>query len=154
MEISTWIGSALFALIPGFIAKKRGRSFWGYFFLSFILSPLVTIIIVLCRKNLNKEQHDERPADTSKKPAAAPAEPHLSNTPGWQCSCGRSHPRYESSCVCGRSKTDNMVTATVETRIPEPVTGEDKILFCRKCGEKLIENSRFCRKCGTEVVKG
>lgn len=28
---------------------------------------------------------------------------------------------------------------------------DEHILFCRKCGEKLIENSRFCRKCGTEV---
>ena len=28
----------------------------------------------------------------------------------------------------------------------------DKILFCRKCGEELIDNSRFCRKCGTEIV--
>ena len=26
----------------------------------------------------------------------------------------------------------------------------DQILFCRSCGEKLIENSRFCRKCGTK----
>lgn len=28
----------------------------------------------------------------------------------------------------------------------------DKISFCRKCGEKLIDSSRFCRKCGTEIV--
>ena len=27
-----------------------------------------------------------------------------------------------------------------------------RIRFCRKCGEKLIDNSRFCRKCGTEIV--
>ena len=30
---------------------------------------------------------------------------------------------------------------------------ENKIRYCRKCGEKLVENSRFCRKCGTEIVK-
>ena len=34
----------------------------------------------------------------------------------------------------------------------EPVADTDKIQFCRKCGERLIENSRFCRKCGTEIV--
>lgn len=28
----------------------------------------------------------------------------------------------------------------------------DEICFCRKCGEKLLDNSRFCCKCGTEVV--
>ena len=27
----------------------------------------------------------------------------------------------------------------------------DKILFCRKCGTSLDEDSRFCRKCGTEI---
>ena len=33
-----------------------------------------------------------------------------------------------------------------------PADTTDKICFCRKCGEKLIDNSRFCRKCGTEIV--
>ena len=28
----------------------------------------------------------------------------------------------------------------------------DQILFCRKCGEKLLGSSQFCRKCGTAVV--
>ena len=33
-----------------------------------------------------------------------------------------------------------------------PNTGEATI-FCRKCGEKLIESSRFCQKCGTEIIE-
>ena len=32
-------------------------------------------------------------------------------------------------------------------------TAENKILFCRKCGTELVENSHFCRKCGAEIVK-
>lgn len=28
-----------------------------------------------------------------------------------------------------------------------------KICFCRKCGEKLADDSNFCRKCGTEIIK-
>ena len=28
----------------------------------------------------------------------------------------------------------------------------DKISFCRKCGEPLMDSSKFCRKCGTEIV--
>ena len=35
---------------------------------------------------------------------------------------------------------------------PQP-TQIDQICFCRKCGEKLLEDSRFCRKCGTEIVE-
>ncbi|MBQ7896901.1 MAG: zinc ribbon domain-containing protein [Clostridia bacterium] len=30
---------------------------------------------------------------------------------------------------------------------------KNQILFCRKCGEPLIDNSQFCRKCGAEIVK-
>ena len=45
---------ALWSLIPGFIAKHKGRSFAKYFFLSFLITPLITMIIALCVKNLNK----------------------------------------------------------------------------------------------------
>lgn len=34
----------------------------------------------------------------------------------------------------------------------EGISDTNKICFCRKCGEKLIDNSRFCRKCGIEIV--
>ncbi|MBQ8495108.1 MAG: zinc ribbon domain-containing protein [Clostridia bacterium] len=33
------------------------------------------------------------------------------------------------------------------------VDNSDRIRFCRRCGERLIDGSQFCRKCGTEVVK-
>ena len=29
----------------------------------------------------------------------------------------------------------------------------EQILFCYRCGEKLIENSKFCGKCGTEIQR-
>lgn len=35
----------------------------------------------------------------------------------------------------------------------KPIVEVDKICFCRKCGEKMIDNSKFCRKCGTEIVE-
>lgn len=56
---STLIGIALWALIPGFIAKKKGRSFAAYFFLSFVITPIITMIITICVKNLNKPSSDE-----------------------------------------------------------------------------------------------
>ena len=33
----------------------------------------------------------------------------------------------------------------------EMLTHTPKILFCRKCGTHLGDDSRFCRKCGTEI---
>ncbi|WP_319412174.1 SHOCT domain-containing protein [uncultured Cohaesibacter sp.] len=42
--IFAWI---LFALIPGFVASSRGNSFFLFFLLSILLSPLVGLIIAL-----------------------------------------------------------------------------------------------------------
>ena len=43
----------------------------------------------------------------------------------------------------------------VETTHPIAIISQEicSILFCRKCGFKLVENSDFCSKCGTAVVK-
>lgn len=30
---------------------------------------------------------------------------------------------------------------------------KNNTVFCKKCGEKLIENSQFCRKCGTIITE-
>ncbi len=48
------LGIALWALLPGFIAKSKGRSFWGYYFLSFLVTPLTTILIALFVSDLSK----------------------------------------------------------------------------------------------------
>ena len=61
---SFMLGIALWALIPGFIASKKGRSFIGYFFLSFLISPLITMIVTLCLKNLNKQYNVENKEST------------------------------------------------------------------------------------------
>ena len=46
----TVIGMALWALIPGAIAKKKGHSFAGCYCLSFLVSPLIATIIAACLK--------------------------------------------------------------------------------------------------------
>lgn len=33
-----------------------------------------------------------------------------------------------------------------------PALAAKPILFCRKCGNKLMENSVFCNKCGTKIL--
>lgn len=37
----------LFCSVAGKIAKGNGRSFWGFFLLSFLLTPLIGIIVAL-----------------------------------------------------------------------------------------------------------
>lgn len=164
MEIGSLLGIALWALIPGFIAKRKDRSFWGYYFLSFLISPLITMIITLCVSNKRREYYPTesifvedysgyqgkmqlKDRDIYNKPVSDSQ---------WLCSCGRVHPKYETSCVCGKSKFDNLNSPKTEGTSSEtaekPATG-NQILFCRKCGEKLMEDSKFCGRCGTKIEK-
>lgn len=59
--------------------------------------------------------------------------------------------------LCKKWDEHNKNKATKESApVPKPqptAENNDHVRFCRKCGEKLIDNSQFCRKCGTEVVK-
>lgn len=61
---SFMLGIALWALIPGLIASKKGRSFIGYFFLSFLISPLSYDDCYSLLKNLNKQYNAENKEST------------------------------------------------------------------------------------------
>ena len=96
---SSLIGIALWALIPGFIAKKKGRSFAAYFFLSFVITPLVTIIISLCVSNLNKASSDESSAAVSKST--------ITPEDKWTCICGSKNANSLSYCpICKRTREE------------------------------------------------
>ena len=55
-----------------------------------------------------------------------------------------------SNCGIKTLTTRELLSDTLEN-IEETQIPVDKILFCRKCGTKIDEDSRFCRKCGTEI---
>lgn len=42
----------ILCLIPGFVAKKKGRSFVGYSVLAFVLSPLIAFLIIICLRKV------------------------------------------------------------------------------------------------------
>ncbi len=93
------IGIALWALIPGFIAKKKGRSFAAYFFLSFLITPLITMIVALCVKNLNDAAVD---VSSSVGPRNT-----ISHEPKWICKCGVANVNSLSRCpYCNRMREE------------------------------------------------
>lgn len=59
--MSSIIGIALWALIPGFIARKKVRSFAAYYLLRFVLTPLITMLLTLFVKDLREQS----PAETA-----------------------------------------------------------------------------------------
>lgn len=47
-------------------------------------------------------------------------------------------------------------SATPPVQAPQqskPIVEANKICFCRKCGERLIDRSKYCSKCGTEIIE-
>lgn len=96
---SSLIGIALWALIPGFIAQKKGRSFAAYYFLSFVITPLVTTIITLCVSNLNKVSADES--------SSAEAKSTVAQEDKWICKCGSENVNSLSYCpICKRTREE------------------------------------------------
>ena len=69
-------GIALWSLIPGFIAKNKGRSFWLYYFLGFIITPLITTIITLCLSKQGLENNPTIPESSHE--ATKPTPPVIS----------------------------------------------------------------------------
>ena len=52
-----------------------------------------------------------------------------------------------------KNNKQKKTTTTVETIDEEETEIKDKIVFCRKCGFKLIDDSEFCSNCGTNIIK-
>ncbi len=131
------IGIALWALIPGFIAKKKGRNFWGYFFLSFLITPLITMIITACLKNTSVEldHSNDNVIETTVVPETTETSLSLPDNTLPQASLSSS-----------QSLNENHVEESAEEM---PIMR--KIQFCRRCGFKLIDGSIFCSKCGNRI---
>ena len=51
----------LWSFVPAIIAVKKGRSCIGFFFLSLLISPLITTIIVLCLKSKKAGRNGDKP---------------------------------------------------------------------------------------------
>ncbi|MFT6963914.1 MAG: cytochrome c-type biogenesis protein CcmH/NrfG [Flammeovirgaceae bacterium] len=54
-----FIGWFVFSIIVGFIAMDRKIGFWGAFFLSLLLSPIIGLIITLVSKNKKEAQQNK-----------------------------------------------------------------------------------------------
>jgi hypothetical protein len=133
----TLIGIALWALIPGFIAKKKGRSFWGYYFLSFLITPLITMIITACLKNISGES--DHSSDSVIDTTTAPVAPEIN----------RSIPESTSIPAALPSSQSLSEDSGTEPKVQMPVIR--KIQYCRRCGFKLIDGSEFCSNCGNKI---
>ena len=167
-------GIALLALIPGFIARGKGRSFWGYYFLSFLVTPLISIIVTLCVSNLNKpaEKKPEPSNDSAKglskafstspknKAELSTASTKSASQPASSLTLPAAIPSESDSEEKNNTPTvstnpvleEDVETPSVISRENESTSVLPVSRFCRKCGFQLVADSDFCSHCGTKVV--
>ena len=117
--------AVLWCIVPGCIAKHKGRSFWAYFGLSLLITPLITIIITLCIK---KRTRLPAPAFSS----VIDLDPL--------------HPHSPEKLITEEPE---------ETPPPrtDELPKQGPIRFCRYCGYELIEGSVYCSRCGRRLTE-
>lgn len=61
--------------------------------------------------------------------------------------CGYRSAEYFDACPnCGKYSKQYVYLNEVNTHIAQ-------VRYCRKCGEKLLDDSKFCDKCGTKIIE-
>jgi len=141
MKVLIWIGCFIVATILNVILGEVTGLKVGYF--------LFYLAVFSVAKKLCGKWDEYKEKKTEKEIAKITAD--IPSVSTWKCSCGKIHREYETSCVCGKTKAEN--TSCLKTEKADISSTNEPILFCRKCGEKLIDNSQFCRKCGTMISK-
>lgn len=106
--------AGLFAGKFGQIADEKGYNGTAYGWLCFFFGVIGACVVAALPDQMLHAKIDNLYArvatDGENKKVQNPADPAempiVMTTGGWRCSCGREHPAYESSCICGTSKRD------------------------------------------------
>ena len=60
------LGWIIFSFVIGFVGSGRKIGFWGAFFLSLLLSPIIGLIVTLVSKNKDDEVYKKKVLETQK----------------------------------------------------------------------------------------
>jgi RNA polymerase subunit RPABC4/transcription elongation factor Spt4 len=130
----------LFWLIPSIIAavvaSRKGRSGFGFFVLSALLSPIVGLIAaIVARPNTGRLERQQIRSGMSKR---CPYCSEVIRAEATVCKhCGRE--QFTRSCA----------TANQSLAVPAPVSSAPpSVRFCTKCGSPAEHSAKFCPKCG------
>ena len=132
---STFVLLVVLASIPGFIAKKKGRSFGGWFLLSLFITPVITTIIVVCLPKLEDDLTTNHHS-----PVSIPMNNYGMAEDENTDRAFAPLPSNNDETILSNQPDDSTII------VPQP-----SVRFCRRCGFELIEDSKYCGNCGAII---
>lgn len=137
------IGACIFGAITKRINENKGYDggfAWGFWL------GVIGIIVVACRPEAQPIYF----RDSHSSPPPRAEIPGLAANGGWYCTnCGRQHPAYELSCVCGMTKQKAKAEGNVAAPKPAAKPGvSNGVWYCTNCGRQHLAYESSC-VCGT-----
>lgn len=147
----------IWAIIVGSIARKKGRSFWGYFVLSMFTTPLIGTIVVVCLKNLNNNPGNviyttAREVNTEPVYNQNPVQQH---TFIQQHTQAQPQPQQQVQAQ-PQQQTPLQQQIRYQKAAPEPSVKQEPqkkvVRYCSSCGSMPSDGGSTCNICGGKII--
>ena len=131
----------LLVMFAGAIVSLFG--FWLLYGFGELIERVCHIDDSLRASRVEERKSVIRPAK-KEEPAVPQSAPVHTDANAWTCTCGRTHPTHESSCVCGMTKAQVKLKQDTPVRAVIP----DDVKVCPVCGEEQRITREVCFYCG------
>ena len=122
---------------PWLHCKEERKKLLGILFFNFLITPLVTMIITACLKNISGES--DHSSDSVIETTSVPVAPEINKS------------MIESTSIPIALPSTPSLSENGGTEPPVQMPVSRRIQYCRRCGFKLINGSEFCSNCGNKI---
>ena len=130
-------------VVISIFANKKGRNWFGWFFLSLIISPLIAGVILALIKDLTIQDditHVNRKIEATLSEVKYKQKINDYNFDTIQNQLGNVQKQISNPYLSGNTDNKNQL--------------EDKIIIkCKNCGTTIKNDVKFCPECGNAIIK-
>lgn len=145
--LKSCITIAFWALIPAFIALAKKRSFFAYYFLSLIITPILTLIIVLCLSPLSPQPRKSRIKDDVSEKQVFYYKGKAYDKNEWEKECDEKHKQLSTS------KLLSLLSSYTNPYKPDIQKEEFNIIRVRSAASELFARGAITKERYSSILK-